>query len=61
MLEEPSPKEFAYGHDIVILPVQQNATDILPYFLQLKVVGEVDPHFPSLSLIVTIDGQKKIH
>ena len=58
VFEEPLLKEKTrYDKDIVILPVQQNETDILPYYLQLK-VGEVDPNFPSFSLRVTIDGYK---
>ena len=56
---EPLPKEKTrHGNDIVILHVHQQATEILPYYLQLK-VGEVDPNFPSFILKVTIDGQKE--
>ena len=54
---EPLPKEKnAYGQDIVVIPMRQDATTVLPYSIRVTVKAETDPNFPSFISTLTIDG-----
>ena len=54
---EPLPKEMnAYGQDIVVIPVRQDATTVLPYSIRVTVKAETDPNFPCFETKLTIDG-----
>ena len=56
---------YALGQEIVVLPVRENETDIMPYTLQVTVKTSIDANFPRFRTTLTIDGRtsvrKKIH
>ena len=56
---EPLPKEKnADGQDVVILPVRQDESEILPYYLLVTVKPPIDPNFPNFVTLLTIDGHE---